>query len=113
MDKKVETRRVNLADFIAEAEQLFGKDRAGWRFVCPGCGHIASVQNYKDAGAPEGAVGFSCVGRWLGNGRDWVGQEGPGPCDYTTGGLINISPIILIDNEGKEHSYFDLDRRVK
>ena len=55
------------AMWLAEAERRFGKDPLRWRFVCPSCGHVASVQDYKDVGAPVECVGFSCIGRWLKN----------------------------------------------
>ena len=45
---------------------LVGADAMKWCFVCPACGNVASTQEYKDAGAPEAAVGFSCIGRYLG-----------------------------------------------
>lgn len=45
------------------AVALFGENPMQWRFVCPSCGHVASVQDWKDAGATEGEVAFSCVGR--------------------------------------------------
>lgn len=91
----------------AEAVRRFGPDPLGWRFVCPCCGHVVSVRDYKAAGAPQGAYGFSCIGRYLGGGRDAFGA-GAGPCNYTTGGLFNLSPIKV--TEGKEtYSYFAFD----
>lgn len=96
---------ITLNDYLQMGKVLFGDDMKKWRFVCPGCGHVASVQDYMDAGAPEGAVGFSCIGRYLENCRPWLGKDGPGPCDYTTGGLLNISPV-QIEHEGKIHYRF-------
>jgi hypothetical protein len=101
-------RTCTLDEFIAEAEHLFGPDRMNWKFVCPGCGHVASAQDYKNVGAPEGAVGFSCIGRFLENCRDWLTGIGPGPCNYTQGGLFGISPVKIIAHDGKLHYYFEL-----
>jgi hypothetical protein len=111
MDKEVQVDKqtVTLEDFVARAEALFGTDRMNWRFVCPGCGHIASIREYKDAGAPEGAVGFSCIGRYLENCRDWLTGTGNGPCNYTAGGLLGIAPIELIGPDGKKSPCFALD----
>lgn len=39
-------------EWSAEGRKRFGDDQMQWRFVCPACGHVASVQDYKDAGAP-------------------------------------------------------------
>jgi len=43
-------------EWKAEGQRRFGKNKLNWRFVCPSCGHIASVQDWRDAGAPDGAV---------------------------------------------------------
>lgn len=80
-------------EWEAEGVRRFGEDRMLWAFVCPVCGHVATVQDYKDAGAPSGAVGFSCVGRWAGPKRRAIGGEGPGPCDYAGGGLFMLNPL--------------------
>lgn len=53
----------------AEGQRRFGTDPLEWQFVCPSCGHVASVKDWKTAGAPEGAVAFSCVGRYTGDGK--------------------------------------------
>ena len=72
-----------------------------WQFVCPGCGANMSVQDYKDAGASEGAIGFSCIGRFADAPKSWMrGEyEQGGGCDYIAGGLFNISPVTILDGE--------------
>lgn len=92
----------------SHAKSLFGDDSKKWRFVCPVCKHSQSVQDYKDAGATEGMVGFSCIGRALEGSRDAFRGEGDGPCNYTSGGLFNVSPISVII-EGENHSMFAFD----
>ena len=93
---KTGRRKLTAAEWQAEGVKRFGKSQMGWRFACPGCGHVASVADYKAAGAPEGAVGFSCIGRYLPRCRDWMGGTGPGPCNYTGGGLFQINPVEVI-----------------
>lgn len=88
-------------EWAAKGEKLFGKDQMKWKFVCPSCGHIASVQDYKDAGAGSGAVAFSCIGRYLKKPNEAF-QQGKSPCNYAGGGLIRINPL-EVDGEG----YFD------
>lgn len=95
--------RYTLKEWQAEATRLFGSDAMLWRFVCPVCGHVQSTQNYKDAGAGEGAVAFSCIGRW-------VGTKDGGPCDYAGGGLFRLNPITVVADDGVEHQVFDFDR---
>jgi hypothetical protein len=85
-------------EWYAKGENLFGPDIMRWRFVCPSCGHVASVQEWKNAGAPEGAVAFGCIGRYLPERSEAFGGDG-GPCNYTGGGLIRLNPV---DVDGRQ-----------
>lgn len=91
--------------WLAEARRRFGLDALDWRFACPVCGHAASAWDWRAAGAPEGAVGFACVGRWLPAARDAFGGEGPGPCNYTGGGLFRLNPV-TVEHEGETFQIF-------
>jgi len=103
--KSPDRKFLSLEDWRREAIRLFGRDPMKWRFICPSCGHVASVQDWKDAGAPEGTIAFSCVGRWLGKKEDAF-QKGKSPCNYAGGGLFRINPVsVTID--GTVHKYFD------
>lgn len=95
----------SMDDFMTDAQERFGEDWLAWRFVCPGCGYVASVQDYKDAGAPEGAVGYSCIGRYVENGRSWLNGKGDGPCDYTAGGLFNICDTAISTDGGLRYVF--------
>lgn len=97
-DKTVYT----MEEWIAEAERRFGADRLDWKFVCPSCGHIASAREYLDAGAPAGAIAFSCIGRWIkGTDAKKTFMHGGGPCVYAGGGLFGLNPVTI---EGGEES---------
>lgn len=88
-----------------QGEALFGSDQMQWNFVCPVCGHVQSVQDYKDAGAPSSAAAFSCVGRWREKPvKNFQKDEGQG-CDYAGGGLIQMNPL-----EVDGQRYFDFYR---
>lgn len=75
-----------------------------WRFVCPICGYAASLQEWKDAGAPPGAWAFSCVGRWKNTPVSDAFGPGPkvtgGPCNYAGGGLFRMNPVQIIGHAG-------------
>ena len=102
-------RTMTLEKFQAEATTRFGDDPSNWVFVCPGCGHEASVKDYENAKAPEGAVGFSCIGRYLPTCRDWLTEKGDGPCNYTNGGLFKINTLtIIVAENDKEYPIFEL-----
>ncbi|WP_371436157.1 VVA0879 family protein [Polaromonas sp.] len=99
-------------EWRAEAISRFGPNKMKWRFVCPSCSHVASAEDWKEAGAPEGSVGFSCVGRYQ--------PEGPGdealaaaafkgkggPCNYSGGGLFGLNPVHVDLEDGKSVHMF-------
>ncbi len=93
------------AEWKAEGQRRFGIDPRAWRFVCPSCGHVASVQDWKDAGAPDGAVAFSCLGRYTGDNKaaaDKAFKHAGGPCNYTGGGLFRLNPVEVDFEDGTE-----------
>lgn len=91
----------------------YGANTSTWRFACPSCGFVATPADWREAGAPEGAIAFSCVGRWLGPSTDafQIGAESPkGPCNYAGGGLFRINPIGVMDPDlgaSQIHQIFD------
>ena len=81
-------------EWMAEGNKLFGEDIMQWKFECPVCHHVQSVQDYKDAGAPETAIAFSCVGRWIESSKTSDAFSGKkGPCSYAGGGLFRLNPV--------------------
>ena len=100
-------RTVELADWRAEAAQRFGADSMAWRFVCPICKHVACAQDWKNAGAPDGTIAFSCVGRYLPNPRGAFDGKGAGPCNYAGGGLFRLNPVKVVCPDGTEIRAFE------
>lgn len=86
-----------------EAARRFGPDSMKWRFVCPVCRHEAAVEDWKAAGAVEGEVAFSCVGRHIPGSQEAFMRTKKGPCDYAGGGLFRLNPIQI---EGLDHGVF-------
>ncbi|GAB1340905.1 VVA0879 family protein [Gemmatimonas sp.] len=93
--------------FLAEARRRFGDDPAAWCFVCPSCGHVASVRDWREAGAPNSAIGFSCVGRWSGGDDTKTFMNSGGPCQYAGAGLFRINPV-TITGHGEDYRVFAL-----
>lgn len=87
-----------------EGVRRFGTDPMQWKFVCPSCGHVATPQDWKDAGAGPGEVAFSCVGRHMENAKQM--SQKPGPCNYAGGGLIGLNPVLIKWDNGKETRVF-------
>jgi len=98
-------RTVTNKEWLAEAECRFGPHPDLWRFVCPSCGHIASVGEWKDAGATEGEIAFSCIGRNLGSMKELGAKKGP--CNYAGGGLFRLNPVTVVFFDGHERETFE------
>ena len=96
---------MTVTEWRAEAVRRFGPDPMNWRFICPVCQHVASVSDWKNAGATEGEAAFSCVGRRTG-GRQAFEEKGVGPCNYAGGGLFRLNPQPVINEDGKTHHVF-------
>jgi hypothetical protein len=94
-------------DWIEEAKKRY-ETSDDIAFKCPSCGHIATVKEWKDAGADEGEIGFSCIGRRIGAKREALdSQSKKGPCNYAGGGLIRLNPVKIVFDEGNATSVFD------
>ena len=92
-------------DWIAEGRRRFGDDQRRWRFVCPSCSHVAMPLDWINAGAPETAIAFSCVGRWAGANGEAFGKKGR-PCNYAGGGLFRLNPVRVVYDDEEEHQVF-------
>ncbi len=90
-------------EWEAEGVRRFGPEKLDWKFICPSCGHIASVKDWVDAGG-QGGIGFSCIGRWIGSKRNALDGKGPGPCNYAGAGLFRLGPVKI---EGDPAHWFD------
>lgn len=84
----------------AEASRLFGPDPLKWRFVCPSCGHVAAVEDWRNAGAKDTQAAFSCVGRYIGADDSHTFKKDGGPCTYAGGGLIGLNPVAVRGETG-------------
>ncbi|MDP2730562.1 MAG: VVA0879 family protein [Dehalococcoidales bacterium] len=93
-------------DWLAKGTKLFGPDMMTWRFVCPACKHIASVEDfkkYKDAGASPDSATTRCIGRF--DGHMDVDMGAGQPCNYTGYGLFNLCPVKVMDGEKELRSF--------
>jgi hypothetical protein len=104
-------RTINQDDWLKEGLARFGANEMDWKFVCPVCGHVASISDWYKVGAPQQAVAFSCVGRWMTEAKDItsiVGGSGDrGPCNYAGGGLFRLNPVTVLLGDGLKHNVFE------
>lgn len=103
-------RTITHAEYLAEAIDRFGEDKANWAYVCPSCGIVTTGQEHLDALAanprltkPGGVpvdlrhvLGQECIGRSLGALADMDRPyEGRG-CDRVAYGLIHAPLAVEI-----------------
>lgn len=82
-----------------EGIKLFGEDKKKWKFICPRCGHVASIQDFLDIGCDANDAFQNCIGRM---------KKGIG-CDWAAYGLFGTlgKGKIVISQEGKKVNVFD------
>ena len=76
-------------EWLAEGKRLFGEDFTKWRFKCPKCGHVATGQDFKDAGLKPDIMYSCCIGRF---------KPGVG-CDWAAYGLFDICTVHVMSGE--------------
>jgi hypothetical protein len=104
---------VSEAEWQAEGERLYGPDVMKWRFRCPVCGNVASVEDFcqfKAQGATPDCAYQECIGRWLpdcaSNLHVKPARDGSkAPCDYCAYGLFRLGNVVTLES-GKETHVF-------
>lgn len=103
-------------EWLKKGKKLFGDDMLKWKFVCPSCGNVQSAMDfkrYKNKGATPSDTYFKCIGRFRKKCHKFLDGGNKKPCDYTSGGLLCISPISVTDEQGEVHSAFEFFEPVK
>lgn len=79
-----------VGEWLAEGKRRFGDDVTAWRFVCPMCGKVYSVQEFIDAGGKGGPNGAyqECIGRYKGAGSPGAKDGNPDGCNWVAYGLL-------------------------
>ena len=105
---------VSVADWKAEGARRFGEDFRQWKWRCPICGNIATMDDFKAVGAQPQSAYQECIGRHItGSARDFAGTPGANgkksPCDYAAYGLFRALGGYLVipeDPKGKSVPVF-------
>lgn len=108
-------------EFLAEAQARFGEKARNWKFVCPMCGTVQSVQQLLDAVISAGGthddfqkyVGFSCIGRFTGQRDAGIAAKNRGEkwdkgCNWTLGGLLKCHELEVVMPDGRHRPTFEL-----
>ena len=100
-----------LQEWLEEGKQKYGEDVKKWKFKCPACGHISSVQEFIDAGAGGNSAYQECIGR-VNNGKGEDGMKGKDNgygCNWAAFGLFGTlgKGRIVVTEDKKEVGVFD------
>ena len=107
MKKEIAIAKQPLQEWLEEGKQKYGEDVKKWKFKCPACGHISSVQDFVDVGGDANNAYQNCIGRFNGKGKGGGKDEGFG-CDWAAYGLFGtLGKGRFVANEGKEIDVFD------
>ncbi|GIM45931.1 hypothetical protein DNHGIG_14800 [Collibacillus ludicampi] len=93
-----------------EAMKRFGKNIRDWKFKCPACGHISSVQDFIDAEGEANEAYVNCIGRVNGKGSDGMkGRDEGYGCNWAAYGLFGTlgKGRIVVTDDGDEVEVFD------
>lgn len=99
-------------DWLATARRRFGWDPKKWRFVCPSCGHVQTLEDFlpfMDEELARTRVGFSCIGRYDGVHGNVPMLTEPGPCNYASGGLFCINDLWVVFEDGSKMPVFEFE----
>lgn len=110
MNQKNET--ITYGEWLKKGEKLFGENKAKWKFVCCNCGNVQSIEDFEkhNIESPETKVYFSCIGRWTG-GKGELGNKEK-PCNYTVGGLLDISQLKIIKDKNEISAFKFADNQI-
>ena len=97
-----------LNEWLADGEKLFGENKLDWKFVCPACGHVASIGDFKEHSSNPNDAYQVCIGRVNGKGTRNQKDLGDG-CNWAAYGLFGVlgKGRVVITEEGKEIEVFD------
>lgn len=107
-------RTIKRDEWLAEGNKLFGEDMRHWKFVCPNCKGIQTVNDFLDlldyqVDVNRDQAYSSCIGRYDPRIKPAdIGTIGDGksPCNYTNGGLFGLYKLVVI-MDGKETPCFE------
>lgn len=93
-------------EWLDRAKELFGDVPGGWKFKCPICGSIQSIDIVHEADPSlskadiQGWIYYNCKGRYLDTKR-WGG------CNYTLGGFIRAHKLEVLNDDGSVTPVFE------
>lgn len=117
------------SDLITKGVELFGEDRTRWRFTCPFCKGLITVQDWIDYAGSIGEankyIGYECIGRLIGQKQSLI-KDKDNPihkirvgnsfsnkrldyCNYRTCSLFDLNPVFIKESNGSYFQFAPLD----
>lgn len=104
-------KTLKLEDFRSQIKAQGVSDRIHAAFQCSMCKTVQSMASFANAGVDfetaKMAIGFSCIGRFMGGKSPRKVPDG-NPCNWTLGGLFRFHGVEVIDDDGNAHPHFEL-----
>lgn len=93
--------------FYKTGEELFGPDKTKWRFKCPICSHIQSMDSVKNHLIKEyGNEKFEAVKENIHVYFNCEGRINPSHgCNYSLGGLFKVGDLFEIKRNVKDKEF--------
>lgn len=100
-------KKQTLSQWLEEGKKLFGEDYTKWKFKCPACGHVQSVQDFIDIAIDGNNAYSECIGRYTGKGSPVKGDTSG--CNWAAYGLFGTlgNGRTVINENGKEIEVFE------
>ena len=96
----MERKPITFEEWKAEAIRRFGHVAGDWQFVCPSCGNVQTMRQFRELGVGDDNLAYyNCIGRYDGKNFETTMGTKPGPCNYTGGGLFGLNPVAVIHPE--------------
>jgi hypothetical protein len=91
-------KKYTLDEWLVEGEKRFGKDKMKWKFKCPMCGHVASIEEFINIGVDANVAYVDCIGRYTGKGSPKKGDTSG--CNWVAYGFLKTcGKGVLVNGE--------------
>ncbi len=96
-------------EWLEEGKRLFGLPATKWKFQCPVCKHVQTMEDFTAIGAEPCSAYQECIGRYI-PGSQAKFLKSPktkrvGPCDYAAYGLFHLGREVAYEDGGTVHVF--------
>jgi hypothetical protein len=87
-------------EWLEEGKRLFGMPATKWKFMCPVCKGIQTMDDFIVRNLDHDLVYQECIGRHIPGAQDRFlkSKRQVGPCDYAAYGLIHLGRTVKYED---------------